>query len=116
MYKVVHLSPMIPSYDVSKTAAFFINLLAFRVIRDEGAYVILARDEHMVHILKAGDDIGEMEFYLEVDDVDSVWDGMTSHLQDLEFRAPFNREYGMREIHVVIPETRALLFIGQVLR
>jgi len=116
MYKVVHLSPMIPSYDVSKTVAFFINLLAFRVIRDDGAYVILARGEHRVHILKAGDNIGEMEFYLEVDDVESVWDGIKSHLQDLEFRAPFNREYGMREIHVVIPETRALLFIGQVLR
>jgi len=34
-------------------------------------------------------------------------------LKDIKHKAPFDREYGMREVHVIIPETKTLLFIGQ---
>ncbi len=33
----------------------------------------------------------------------------------MKVRAPFDREYGMREMHVIIPETKTLLFIGQAI-
>lgn len=113
MYKAIHLSPMIPSYDIGATTAFFRDLLGFVVLRDDGSYVILQKDETTIHILRAGADIGEMEFYLEVDKVDAIWERIKDQLAGA--KAPFNREYGMREIHVIVPHTKTLLFIGQVI-
>ena len=113
MYKARFLSPMIPSYNIEKTVSFFIDLLSFKVGRDDKTYVILYKDNLTVHILRAGSDIGEMSFYLNVDDVDKLWSDMKDKLKGIKVREPFDREYGMRELHVIIPETKTLLFIGQ---
>lgn len=116
MYKAKHLSPMIPSYNIEKTVSFFRDLLDFKIGRDDKTYVILSKDDLTLHVLRAGPDIGEMEFYLEVDDVEEVWKNMKDKLVEIKSRAPFDREYGMREAHVIIPETKTLMFIGQQIR
>ncbi len=54
MYKAKYLSPMIPSYNIEKTVSFFIDLLDFKVGRDDKTYVILYKDNLTVHILRAG--------------------------------------------------------------
>ena len=113
MYTAKYLSPMIPSFDIEKTVSFFTGLLEFRIARDEKTYVILYKDNVTLHILLAGPDIGEMEFYLEVDDIEKVWNNMKGRLDGIKFKEPFDREYGMREVHVIIPETKTLMFIGQ---
>jgi hypothetical protein len=113
MYKAKYLSPMIPSFNITKTVSFFTDLLDFKIGRDDKTYVILYKDNSIVHILNAGPDIGEMEFYFEVDDIDKVWADMKDRLDGIKFKEPFNREYGMREAHVIIPETKTLMFIGQ---
>lgn len=115
MYTARYLSPMIPSFNIQKTVSFFTALLGFKIGRDEQTYVILYKDNLTVHILRAGADIGEMEFYLEVDDIAQVWNGMKGKLGELTVKGPFDREYGMREIHVLVPESKALMFIGQPL-
>lgn len=114
MYKAKYLSPMIPSFDIQKTVSFFTDLLDFKVGRDDKTYVILYKDNSTVHILRAGSDIGEMEFYFEVDDLEQVWNNMKDKLHGIKVKEPFDREYGMREIHIIIPETKTLMFIGQV--
>ena len=116
MYKAKYLSPMIPSYNIEKTVSFFTDLLDFKIGRDDKTYVILYKDNSTVHILRAGADIGEMEFYLEVDDIEKVWENMKDKLNGIEVKEPFNQEYGMREIHVIIPETKTLMFIGQEIK
>ncbi len=113
MYKAKYLSPMIPSYNIEKTVSFFIDLLDFKVGRDDKTYVILYKDNLTVHILRAGSDIGEMEFYLVVDDIEKVWNNMKGKLEGMKVKEPFERKYGMREIHIIIPETKTLMLIGQ---
>lgn len=115
MYKAFNLSPMIPSFKVRETVSFFTDVLSFIIIRDEGTYVILAKDNTMVHIQPAGD-IGEMSVYLEVDDIDALWADIGGKLKGIKVKPPFDREYGMREIHIIVPETKTLLFIGQVIK
>ncbi|GAC1422999.1 MAG: hypothetical protein NVS1B13_21680 [Flavisolibacter sp.] len=112
MYKARYLSPMIPSFNIDKTVSFFIELLDFEVGRDDKTYIILYKDNLTVHIQRAGD-IGEMSIYLVVDDIDQVWSNMKDKVEGLKVKEPFDREYGMREIHVIIPETKTLMFIGQ---
>lgn len=107
---------MIASFNIERTVSFFIDLLDFRIARDDKTYVILYKDNLTVHILRAGPDIAEMEFYLEVDDIETVWNHMKDRLAGIKAKQPFDREYGMREVHVIIPETKTLLFIGQEIR
>ena len=113
MYKAKYLSPMIPSYNLEKTVSFFIDLLDFKIGRDDKTYFILCKDNLTIHILGAATDIGEMEFYLVVDDIEQVWSNMKDKLDGMKVREPFDREYGMREIHIIVPETKTLMFIGQ---
>ena len=106
---------MIPSFNIKKTVSFLTDLLEFKIRRDDSTYVILYKDNVTVHILRAGDNIGEMEFYVEVDDIEKVWAAMKDKVAGMKVNGPFDREYGMREIHVIIPETKTLMFIGQVI-
>ena len=80
---------------------------------NEEGYAILFKDSHSVHILNAGTDIGEMEFYLSIDNIDGLWEEIKDKLSGIKVRAPFDREYGMRELHIIIPQTKTLLFVGQ---
>ena len=107
---------MIPSFNLKETVSFLLNLFDFNILMNEEGYAILQKDNLTVHILPAGPDIGEMEFYLEVDDIEMVWNKIKDKISGLKFKAPFDREYGMREIHIIIPYTKTLLFIGQVIK
>lgn len=115
MYKALYLSPMVPTTNAVETSRFFVDVLGFESFRLESGYTILTKDGLTLHLLPAGEDIGQTEFYLEVDDVDAVWEGMKDKIAGLRFREPFDRDYGMREIHIDIPETNTLLFIGQTI-
>ena len=113
MYKAIYMSPMIPSFDLQITGNFFKDILNFEKVFDSGNYTIYEKNNLTVHILPAGENIGQMEFYLEVDNVDTFWDTIKDKILGLRVREPFNQDYGMREVHIEIPETKTLLFIGQ---
>ncbi len=113
MPKVLYLSPMIPSFAIKETTDFFVSKLHFSVVLQTDHYVILGKDSHTIHILPAGKDIGQMEFYLEVDDIEAIWDGIREGASAMYVKPPFDRDYGMREMHIGVPQTNTLLFIGQ---
>ena len=115
MYKALYLSPMVPSYNIKETLNFFVGAFSFKAIMDTENYAIVFKDNHLIHILNAGAGIGEMEFYLEVDEIDNLWETIKDKLATTKTRPPFDREYGMREFHVIIPHTNTLMFVGQVL-
>ena len=116
MYKALYLSPMIPSFHIRETASFFQEVLNFSPVMDTERYAIYQKDHLTIHILPAGQDIGQMEFYLEVDDIDGLWATIKDKLNGIKVKEPFNQEYGMREIHIGIPQTKTLLFLGQELK
>jgi hypothetical protein len=115
-YKALYLSPMIPSFNIPETGNFFKNILSFTSVMDTDSYAIFQKDNLTIHLLRAGQNIGEMEFYLEVDNIDMLWEDIKDKIQHLKYKEPFSREYGMREIHIGIPQTNTLLFIGQVIK
>ena len=116
MYKALYLSPMIPSFKIEETAAFFKDLLDFSPIMETPEYAVYQKDKLTIHLLRAGKDIGQMEFYLEVDKIDELWASIKDKVKELKVREPFDREYGMREIHIGVPQTNTLLFIGQEIK
>lgn len=116
MYKALYLSPMIPSFAIEKTVTFFKNVLGFSTVMNTETYAICQKDNLTIHILQAGQEIEQSEFYLEVDNIDNLWTAIKDKLNGLKVKAPFNREYGMREVHIEIPQTKTLLFIGQQIK
>jgi hypothetical protein len=116
MYKAMYLSPMVPSYNIKETLNFFVELFSFTIARHEDNYAIVYKDGHLIHMLNAGPDIGEMEFYFEVDDIDSLWETIKDKLEGIKVKAPFDREYGMREFHIIVPHTKTLMFVGQEIK
>ena len=80
---------------------------------DAADYCVVSLNGFELHIQKAGPDTGEMSFYMSVDNLDTVWDLVKIKNDQLELREPFEQAYGMREIHVHVPHTKALMFIGQ---
>jgi hypothetical protein len=117
MYKALYISPMIPSYNIKETTSFFTDILGFTIYMggSDQQYTILFKDHLSIHILNAGTDIGEMEFYLNVDDIDVLWEDIKDKLSGIKVREPFDREYGMREIHIIVPHTKTLLFVGSAI-
>ncbi|OOG74897.1 hypothetical protein [Algoriphagus sp. A40] len=115
MYKALYLSPMIPSYNLLKTGEFFKEILGFSPHMETENYSIFYKDKQTIHLLRAGESIGQMEFYLEVDQLDLLWESIKDRLDGLQVKAPFDREYGMREFHLEIPYTKTLLLVGQEL-
>ncbi|MCC6410392.1 MAG: hypothetical protein IT270_01960 [Saprospiraceae bacterium] len=116
MVKALFLSPMVPSFDLAVTGRFFTDLLGFSLAFQSPTYAIYQKDHLTVHLLPAGENIGQMEFYLEVDDVDELWASMKDKVQRLKVREPFNQEYMMREVHIEVPATKTLLMVGQVIK
>ena len=116
MYKALYLSPMVPSYDIKSTLNFFVDVFSFKAVMNTDNYAIVYKDNHLIHILNAGTDIGEMEFYLEVDEIDSLWDAIKDKVGDIKNKPPFDREYGMREFHIIVPHTKTLMFVGQEIK
>ncbi|MDX2284932.1 MAG: hypothetical protein NW241_12270 [Bacteroidia bacterium] len=107
---------MIPSFNIEETADFFTSILGFSSIMHTDTYAVYQKDNLTIHILQAGAHIGQMEFYLEIDNVDDLWAAIKDKVKNLKTREPFNRDYGMREIHISIPQTNTLLFIGQEIK
>ncbi len=118
MYKALYLSPMIPSYNIAETALFFKNVFEFNTALDSKDYMILYKDNLTIHILHAGKRIGQMEFYIEVDNIDPLWDLIRHKIAEMKIpiREPFDRDYGMREFHIGIPHTKALMFVGHAIK
>ena len=116
MYKALYLSPMIPSFDIGQTTGFFKYLLDFGVVMDTDNYAILQKNGLTIHLLRAGENIGQMEFYLEVDNVDHIWNSIKDKVTAIKTRPPFDRDYGMREMHIAVPYTNTLMFIGHEMK
>lgn len=106
---------MIPSFNLEETTRFFKDVLDFSPVMYTEGYAVYQKDNLTIHILPAGESIGQMEFYMEVDNVDSLWESIQDKVKNLKTRGPFDRDYGMREIHISIPQTNTLLFVGHVL-
>lgn len=113
MYNALFLSPMIPSFNPEETTKFFRHVLGFSIVMDSETYVICQKNNLSIHILRAGKDIGQMEFYLEVDDINALWNSIKNKITGLKVKEPFDQDYGMREIHIEVPQTNTLLLIGQ---
>ena len=120
MPRLTQITPFLLCNDLQAEIAFFTQRLGFVLgfeSRDPG-YAFLRRDGAAIRLLESDADLSDERrqqmVYIDVDDVDALWNQGAPNLSDLpegRVRAPFNQFYNQREFHV-IDEGACLLLFG----
>lgn len=109
---------MLAIADMDQTLDFYTSLLGFVVTMKSPEYSIVERDGATIHFMKAADESvmaavrGHTEIYIEVDDIQSIWEQVDAHRGSHKIRDLFDQPYGMTEFHIVDPN-ECLVFVGQ---
>src|SRR5947209_5240378 len=118
MPQVKRISPMPAVADMETTLDFYSKVLGFEVSWKSADYSIVKRDDATVHFMKAASEAvlravrGHTEFYMEVSDIAPLWAHVSWFKDNYRIRDLFDRDYGMREFHIVDPND-CLVFVGQ---
>jgi catechol 2,3-dioxygenase-like lactoylglutathione lyase family enzyme len=112
------LSPILPVADIDRSVAFYTEVLRFDVKSRFPNYAILTKGNGSIILTHAesqsvmDDVMGHMSFYLEVDAIEPLWTHVSQFKERYKTREPFDRDYGMREFHIIDPDG-CLIFVGQ---
>jgi catechol 2,3-dioxygenase-like lactoylglutathione lyase family enzyme len=112
------ISPMLAVADMEQTVAFYQEVLGFTPIMKSPAYSIVERDGQTIHLQKAASGEvmncvrGHTEIYIEVSNIQPLWDHVKTLKDRYRIRDLSDREYGMTEFHISDPND-CLLFIGE---
>lgn len=117
-YKAKTLSPIIPIADMQRSIGFYTEVLGFEIAMQSGDYSILTRGGASLHLTRADDQSvldatrGHTSIYLEVEAIESLWSHVSQFKGRYKVRELFDREYGMREFHIIAPDD-CLIFVGE---
>ncbi len=111
------LSPLLPVASMDATIDFYRTVLGFAPVMQSEAYAILRRGPASLHLHKAAPGVlkktrGQLAIYLEVENIETLWEHVAQFRKTWQIRDLFDREYGMREFHVIDPDG-CLIFVGQ---
>lgn len=115
---VKRISPMLAVADMDQTLDFYTCLLGFAVTMKSPEYSIVERDGATIHFMKAADETvmkavrGHTEIYIEVDDIQPLWEHVDTHRGLHKIKDLFEQPYGMIEFHIGDPND-CLVFVGQ---
>jgi len=101
-------TPIIPVADLAHAGAWFSETLGFKAKSVGDTMVHLSRDSVHIRLVLKADDMDmadpkrQQSIYIDVDDVDAFFGVHGPALNSGgEDHAPFDRPYGMREVHVI---------------
>lgn len=120
-YKAKMLSPIVPVSDMEESIRFYTGVLGFHIAMQSDDYSILTKDNTSLHLTRAENQAvldatrGHVSFYLEVEDVESLWSHVSRFRDRYKVRDLFDRDYGMREFHIADPND-CLIFVGEPIR
>jgi hypothetical protein len=110
-------TPIIPVADLVDAGAWFARCLGFVATPVGDTMVHLARDEVNIRLVQKADDMDmadprrQQSIYIDVVDIDAFYATHGPALEeDGNSRPPFDRTYGMREVHVIYESL--LMFFG----
>jgi catechol 2,3-dioxygenase-like lactoylglutathione lyase family enzyme len=109
------VTPHIPSKNMKESINFMVDTFGFESIKYTDRYSELISGNLIIGIVRAYGEPNEQSIYFRVKGVDELYSIIKSKLEKVKHKAPFDQQYGMREIHVVIPGTNTLLFIGSAI-
>lgn len=113
-------TPIIPVSDLNHAADWFTRCLGFNATPVGDQMVHLGQDDVSIRLVLKSDDMDlddprrQQSLYIDIADINGFY---TKHRAKLEQNgddcAPFDRPYGMREMHVIYESL--LIYLGQPL-
>ena len=113
MVEIVAVTPHIPSSNPKVTCDFFVDLLGFEIAMENPEYIELRLGSWLIGIQKTTDEPNQQSFYIQVNGINELWEASKDLLSSYKHRALFVQDYGMKEFHVVAPESGTLVFVGE---
>jgi catechol 2,3-dioxygenase-like lactoylglutathione lyase family enzyme len=117
MAKMIGLTPFLRVPDIDAAISFFVDTLGFRLDFKGGEYAYVSRDGVAFRMIEDHDYTphgqGAYRTYINVDDVDALYAELKSRLDLLppgQADAPFDQDYGMRELTVIGPDGEFIAF------
>ena len=101
---------------MDKSVAFYTEYLGFEALDHDADFAHLRRDSVSIKLQPQHE--GEVTCYIDVEDIDAVYEELKEKLETLPFgrvRAPFDQAYGMREFHVMDLD-HLLIFFGEPIK
>ena len=115
------ISPMLATDNMEETILFYQSVLGFTPTMKSPEYSIVERDGQTIHFQKAASEEvmkcvrGHTEIYIEVSDIQALWEHVKTFKNRYRIRDLFDREYGMTEFHIGDPNG-CLVFVGEPTR
>ena len=112
------ISPMLAVADMEETVQFYQTVLGFAPTMKSAEYSVVERDGQTIHFMKAAsEDVlkcvrGHAEIYIEVSNIQPLWEHVKAFKDRYKIRDLFDREYGMTEFHISDPN-ECLVFVGE---
>jgi len=113
MINIEKIIPHIPSNNLKVTQAFFVANFEFIAIVGTEYYIELKNTHFTLGLLEANGELNEQSIYIQVKDIEVLWKNIKSNLTNYKYKELFTRHYGMKEFHVIVPETKTLLIVGE---
>lgn len=116
--KIKKISPILSVADMGVTSSFYQDILGFRFTLETPSYFILERDGQEIHLSKASsihapnEGKGHKEIYVEVSNVQELWERVSELKGKYKITDLFNRDYRMTEFHIEDPDG-CLVLIGE---
>jgi catechol 2,3-dioxygenase-like lactoylglutathione lyase family enzyme len=116
---VIRVSPMLAVADMDESVDFFKSVLGFTPIKRSTEYSVLERDGQSIHLMAAASEEvldcvrGHTEIYIEVKGIRSLWERVSGLKGRYRIRDLFDRDYGMTEFHIDMPQGECLIFVGE---
>ena len=115
---VKRISPMLAVESVEASIAFYREVLGFEVTLHMPNYAVVERDGQTIHFqVAASAEVlacvrGHTEIYIEVSNIDALWEHVNTFRDRYRVRDLFAREYGMTEFHIE-DGNGCLVFVGE---
>jgi catechol 2,3-dioxygenase-like lactoylglutathione lyase family enzyme len=119
----IQITPVMWVPDLGAAVAFFVDLLGFRVLVQDGGYAYVQRETAGVRIMDrtiyADVAPGDRRFahYIDVRDVDALYAELKPKLDALpsaDVHGPADKPYGQRELCILAPDGDLVVF-GQAI-
>ncbi|MEM1360553.1 MAG: VOC family protein [Pseudomonadota bacterium] len=114
-------SPIVPVRDVAQSVAFYSEMLGFdlSIHNADAGYALLRRGPAMIALIGGADERAlratatNISAQIWLNDLDGYWDQIKDRADEFpagSLRPPFDRDYGVRELHVKDPDGFLIFF------
>lgn len=106
------VSPILGVADMAEALEFYTKVLLFEIVIESADWAIVRKGHGEIHLRLVEGDAQAREIYMEVTEIEALWEHVSRFQDKYKMRDLFVQDYGMKEFHVIAPNN-CLIFVGE---